>query len=242
MNEEPDPAHLLVVDDDLDIRDSLQEYLTASGFAVSVAKNAGAARRQISEQSFDLVLLDIMMPGEDGISLCRSILNQKATPVIFLSARSEDVDRVVGLEIGADDYLGKPFMPRELLARIRSVLRRTGGEEAVRDVEKRKFYEFECWSLDVAKRNLRRDDGVTISLSSSEFALLLIFVQRPGIVLSRDRILELSRADGIDIFDRSVDSQISRFRKKLEIDPKNPTVLKTVWGGGYVFAAEVKAL
>ena len=163
-------------------------------------------------------------------------------PVIFLSARTDEIDRIVGLEVGADDYICKPFHPRELLARIRSVLRRAERILSDPDLEKTRYMEFEGWAFDVARRALKRDDGLIVSLSSSEFELLKIFLARPQIVLSRERILELLHSGGTEVFDRSVDSQISRFRRKIERDPKNPEIIKTVWGGGYMFAAEVKRL
>ena len=146
------------------------------------------------------------------------------------------------MEVGADDYVCKPFNPRELLARVRSVLRRANGREREMTPEKTRYFEFDRWTLDTAKRTMTRDDGVIVSLSTGEFQLLMIFVARPQIVLSRERIVELSHAEGADVFDRSVDSQVSRFRKKVERDPKNPDIVQTVWGGGYVFAADVKKL
>ena len=237
-----EPEHILVVDDDRDIRDDLKAYLTEHGYRVSVGESAAAARRLIHVSTPDLVLLDVMMPGEDGISLCRSITQLLNIPIVFLSARADDIDRIVGLEVGADDYVAKPFNPRELLARIRSVMRRAKGSDGVRGGEKSRFFEFDRWTLDIARRTLKRDDGVIVSLSSGEYQLLTIFLARPQIVLSRERIVELSHAEGADVFDRSVDSQVSRFRKKIERDPKRPDIIQTVWGGGYVFAAEVKRL
>lgn len=234
--------HILVVDDDRDIREDLKIYLSEQGYKVTVGESAAAARRIMQSVTPDLVLLDVMMPGEDGISLCRSITRLINIPIVFLSARADDIDRIVGLEVGADDYVVKPFNPRELLARIRSVLRRAKGSDFARPVEKARYHEFDRWTLDVAKRRLRRDDGVIVSLSSGEFQLLTIFLARPQIVLSRERIVELSHAEGADVFDRSVDSQVSRFRKKIERDPKRPEIIQTVWGGGYVFAVEVKRL
>lgn len=234
---------ILVVDDDRDIRADLSDYLSAQGYAVETAENAASARRMLQSGQPDLILLDIMMPGEDGISLCRSIARLNQVPVIFLSAKTDQIDRIVGLEIGADDYVCKPFHPRELLARIRTVLRRI--EQPVSTTQHEggvRFYEFSGWTFDVARRALKRDDGLIVALSSSEFELLQIFLARPQIVLSRERILELMHSGASDVFDRSVDSQISRFRRKIEKDPKNPEIIQTVWGGGYMFAAEVKRL
>ncbi|WP_291075326.1 response regulator [Hyphomonas sp.] len=234
--------HILVIDDDRDIREDLKSYLGDNGFRVSTAENAAAARRAIHTEEPDLILLDVMMPGEDGVSLCRSIVRLTTIPIVFISARTDEIDRIVGLEVGADDYVCKPFNPRELLARIRSVLRRTNGHDRQMTPEKTRYFEFDRWTLDTAKRTMTRDDGVVVSLSSGEFQLLTIFIARPQIVLSRERIVELSHAEGADVFDRSVDSQVSRFRKKIERDPKNPEIIQTVWGGGYVFAADVKKL
>jgi two-component system, OmpR family, response regulator len=233
---------ILIIDDDREIRNDLKEYLRSHDYEVSAAENAVAARRMIQAEKPDLILLDIMMPGEDGLSLCRSLSRLIQAPVIFLSARTDQVDKIVGLELGADDYVCKPFDPRELLARIRSVLRRNRAEMVVAQAENERYFEFDRWTLDTARRSLRRDDEVMVSLSSSEFKLLTLFLQRPQIVLSRERIVELSHSDNVDVFDRSVDSQISRFRRKIERDPKNPEIIKTVWGGGYVFAAEVRRL
>lgn len=243
----PDPAttrpeHILVIDDDRDIREDLKSYLTENGFRVSTAENAPAARRAIHSEAPDLILLDVMMPGEDGISLCRSIVRLTAIPIVFISARTDEIDRIVGLEVGADDYLCKPFNPRELLARVRSVLRRSNGRDRDMTPEKTRYFEFDRWTLDTAKRTVTRDDGVIVSLSTGEYQLLMIFIVRPQIVLSRERIVELSHAEGADVFDRSVDSQVSRFRRKIERDPRNPEIIQTVWGGGYVFAADVKKL
>lgn len=236
------PTRLLIVDDNAELRADLRRYLEDQGFHVTEAASADGARRALHVEEPDLILLDVMMPGEDGISLCRSIARSKHVPVIFLSARTDDIDRIVGLEIGADDYVCKPFQPRELVARIRAVLRRSLRAELVASEEETRFFEFDRWTLDVARRRLKRDDGMIVVLSTSEFELLMIFLKRPSQVLSRERILELSRTDGSDVFDRSVDSQISRFRRKVEVDPKNPVLVKTVWGGGYMFGAEVKRL
>lgn len=242
MTQSFERPRLLIVDDDRDLREDLKQYLTIEGYDVTEAENASAARRALHAEEPDLILLDIMMPGEDGISLCRSLARSKPIPTIFVSARSDDIDRIVGLEVGADDYVSKPYNPRELLARIKSVLRRATGGSLLKGEEVTNLFEFDRWVLDLARRRLTRDDGVLISLSATEFQLLKVFLSRPNIVLSRDRILELTRIEGEEVFDRSVDSQISRFRRKLEIDPKDPQLIQTVWGGGYMFAAEVRRL
>lgn len=234
--------HILIVDDDRDIRDDLKLYLKDQGYRVSVAESAAAARRLIHIEEPELVLLDVMMPGEDGLSLCRDITKLTSIPVLFLSAKTDEIDRIIGLEVGGDDYICKPFAPRELLARIRAILRRSRGSPVHRLPEKTRYYQFDRWTFDTAKRHLVRDDEVVVSLSTGEFQLLTIFVARPHIVLSRERIVSLSHVDDAEVFDRSVDSQISRFRKKIERDPKQPDIIQTVWGGGYVFAPEVRKL
>jgi two-component system OmpR family response regulator len=236
-------GRLLVVDDDFDIRDSLSALLEREGFAVQVAADAAAARRLISLDPPDLVLLDVMMPGEDGMSLGRHIAELKSIPVIFLSARSGIEDRLAGFGVGADDYVCKPFSPRELLARIRVALRRSEPDSQVSaPVRETTFFTFDRWTLDVARRRLVRDDAVVFPLSASEFRLLKAFLDRPRFVLTRERLLELTRPDTGEVFDRSIDSQISRFRRKLERDPRSPTLLQTVRGDGYVFNAEVRRL
>ncbi len=238
-----DLPRLLVVDDDWNIRDSLKRFFTSQGFEVDTAENAMAARRKLHEQPPELVILDIMMPGEDGLSLCRSIAELKTIPIVLVSAKSEEIDRIIGLEIGADDYLAKPFHPRELLARVRAVLRRLEFSMQVSAPEdSNQFFEFDKWVLEVPKRRLRRSDGVIVPLSATEFALLMVFLRNPRTVLSRDRILDLTRISDSDVFDRSVDSQISRFRRKIESDPKDPSIIKTVWGGGYMFDTDVRRI
>ena len=235
-------AKLLVVDDILANRRLMQAKLEAKYYTVLLAENGQSALEMAREEQPDIILLDVMMPGEDGISLCSSIARLTHMPVIFLSALTDEVDRIVGLEVGADDYVCKPFHPRELLARIRSVLRRADRIPGDPDLEEMRYVEFAGWAFDVARRALKGEDGLVVSLSSSEFELLKIFLGRPQIVLSRERILELLHSGGTEVFDRSVDSQISRFRRKIERDPKKPEIIKTVWGGGYMFAAEVKRL
>lgn len=242
--EDAAPAQrLLVVDDDWNIRDSLKRFFTAQGFETDIAENASAARRKIHDTPPDLVILDIMMPGEDGLSLCRSIAELKTIPILLVSAKSEEIDRIIGLEIGADDYLVKPFHPRELLARVRAILRRLDASMNVQPGEDtRQFFEFGRWVLEVRKRRLRRDDGVIVPLSASEFQLLSVFLRNPRVVLSRERILDLTRVEDSEVFDRSVDSQVSRFRRKIEDDPREPRLITTVWGGGYMLDADVRRI
>jgi two-component system OmpR family response regulator len=212
--------HILLVDDERDIRDPLAQYLTKNGLRVTKAENAAAARQVLAAHAIDLVLLDIMMPGEDGLSLAGFIRATLGTPVILLTAKAEETDRIVGLELGADDYVVKPFSPRELLARIKAVLRRAGGEG----------------------RAVHAPDAEAFSFGRWEYNLLLAFVTHPKRVLSRDQLLDLSQGRELAAFERSIDNHISRLRRKVEEDPSDPKLIKTVWGGGYTLAAEVKRL
>ena len=234
------PTHLLLVDDEASLREPLAEYLTRQGFTVTEAASAAEARTVLRDHAPDLVLLDIMMPGEDGLSLCRHIAEIRAIPTILLTARGEATDRIVGLEIGADDYVVKPFEPRELVARIRSVLRRASkGSVAPADDE---LFEFEGWRLDPLKRRLIDPEGALVSISSLEFRLLLAFVQHPRQVLDRDRLLDMVQGREAHLFDRAVDNQVSRLRRKIEVDSRNPVLIQTVWGGGYLLATDVRRL
>jgi two-component system OmpR family response regulator len=232
--------HLLIVDDHHEIRDSLNAYLSRHGYRVSTADSAAAARKTLLTSAIDLVVLDIMMPGEDGLALCRSLRETTGMPIILLTALSEDTDRVVGLEMGADDYLTKPFNPRELLARIKAVLRRTHALPPQRQSLTRDTVRFDRWTLDVRRRELIGEDEVAVPLSTAEFLLLSAFLNHAHMVLSRDQLLDLTRGREADVFDRSIDNQVSRLRKKIEADPKRPTLIKTHWGGGYSFTAEVE--
>lgn len=236
--------HVLLVDDHRDIRETLARYLERHGLRVTVAEDAAAARRVLRLSAPELVVLDIMMPGEDGLSLCRHLRETTELPVIFLTALGEATDRVIGLEMGADDYVAKPFEPRELLARIKAVLRRSRSlpAEPARRRGASPRVEFDGWVLDMGRRELTGADGVAVSLSTSEFLLLEAFVRRPGLVLSREQLLDLTKGRAADAFDRSIDNQVSRLRRKVEIDPRNPALIKTVWGGGYSFAADVRDL
>lgn len=235
-------AHLLVVDDHREIRESLRDYLQRHGYRVSVAPEAASARKILAHSAVELVVLDVMMPGEDGLSLCRHLREATALPVILLTALGEDTDRVVGLEMGADDYLVKPFNPRELLARIKAVLRRTQALPPQSEAGEQQVLAFERWRLDLGRRELMDEQGVLVALSTAEFQLLRVFVRHPNIVLSRDQLLDLTRGREAQPFDRSIDNQVSRLRKKIERDPKNPTLIKTQWGGGYCFTAAVTGL
>ena len=232
------PTRLLLVDDEAALREPLAEYLTRQGFSVTQAASAAQARSLIKAELPELVLLDIMMPGEDGLSLCRHLADAHAIPTILLTAKGEATDRIVGLEIGADDYVVKPFEPRELVARIRSVLRRSakGGAVPAED----ELFEFERWQLDPLKRRLTDPEGAVVSISSVEFRLLLAFLEHPRQVLDRDRLLDMVQGREAHLFDRAVDNQVSRLRRKIEADPRNPTMIQTVWGGGYMLAADVR--
>lgn len=235
---EPTP-HILVVDDHRDIRDLLGKYLAKNGLRVSLAENAATARRVMKAAAIDLVVLDIMMPGEDGLALCRDLRATSSVPVILVTAMTEEMDRVVGLEIGADDYVTKPFNPRELLARIKAVLRRSNTVPQARDRLPGGRLRFGRWRLDSERRELIDEDGLAVALSTAEFNLLSAFLKRPGVVLSREQLLDLTSGRAAQVFDRSIDNQVSRLRKKIEADPKQPHLIKTVWGGGYLFAATV---
>lgn len=233
------PTRILLVDDEEALRQPLAEYLSRQGFAVRQAASAAEARSLLRDDTPDLVLLDIMMPGEDGLSLCRHLSETRAIPTIMLTAKGEAMDRIVGLEIGANDYVVKPFEPRELVARIRSVLRRAskGGSAATREDE---LLEFEGWQLDPLKRRLTDPEGAMVSISSVEFRLLMAFLEHPRQVLDRGRLLDMVQGREAHLFDRAVDNQVSRLRRKIELDSRNPTLIQTVWGGGYMLAADVR--
>jgi len=232
-------TRVLLVDDEPSLRQPLADYLVRQGFVVRQAEDAAKARAALIEETPDLVLLDIMMPGEDGLSLCRHLSEAKNIPVIFLTARAEATDRIVGLEIGADDYVVKPFEPRELVARIRSVLRRAAKQPGAGPDEDA-LYEFEGWQLDPLKRRLIDPEGTVVPLSSAEFRLLVAFLSHPRQVLDRDRLLDMVQGREAHLFDRAVDNQVSRLRRKMEADSRDPKLIQTVWGGGYRLAADVR--
>lgn len=232
--------HLLLVDDEAAIREPLGQYLQRAGFRISEARDAAEARKILGGGAIELVVLDVMMPGEDGLSLCRSIRENGDLPVILLTARTEETDRIVGLEMGADDYVLKPFSPRELVARIKTILRRAGSGSAPRDMQAAgTVYRFNRWTLRADDWTLTGADGVAIPLSTADFRLLQAFVTHPRQVLSRDQLLDLTQGREAHAFDRSIDNQISRLRRKLEDDARAPDLIKTVWGGGYMLAADV---
>jgi two-component system OmpR family response regulator len=230
------PIKLLLVDDEAALREPLADYLIRQGFVVTQAASAADARSYLRDDTPDLALLDIMMPGEDGLSLCRHLTEARSVPTIFLTARGEATDRIVGLEIGADDYVVKPFEPRELVARIRSVLRRAARGPA--DRQENEDFLFDAWRLDPLKRRLIDPEGAIVPISSAEFRLLLAFLEHPRQVLDRDRLLDMVQGREAHLFDRAVDNQVSRLRRKIEIDSRNPQLIQTVWGGGYMLAAD----
>jgi two-component system OmpR family response regulator len=234
------PDHVLVVDDDAEIRALLGEYLERNGFRVSLATDGREMRRALDSSRPDIVVLDVMLRGEDGLSLCRDLRAQSTLPVIMLTARSDEVDRIIGLEMGADDYLAKPFNPRELLARIKSILRRTRALPPARTDGRR--VRFDGWILDLAARQLVSPDGVVVALSSAEFRLLSVFVEHPSRVLSRTQLMDLSLGRDSTPFDRSIDVQVSRLRTRLRDDAREPRIIKTVRSEGYLFASPVERL
>lgn len=227
-------AHLLVVDDDLEIRQLISKFLRKHGFRVTGARDGREMREAMANAGIDLIILDLMLPGTSGLTLCREIRASSSVPVIVLTAKGEDTDRIVGLEVGADDYLAKPFNPRELLARIRAVLRRATAPDQLRAVTKE--IAFAGWRLDTMRRQLTSPGGVVVELSGGEYDLLIAFVEHPNRVLSRDQLLELARNRTSGAFDRSIDVQVSRLRRKLERED-SAALIKTVRGAGYLFTA-----
>ena len=238
MSKETAKPHLILVEDARDIREPLARYLRERGYRVTTAADAAVARHVMKNAAIDLVVLDIMMPGEDGISLCRYIREISQVPVILLTALGNEEDRIVGLEIGADDYLPKPFSPRELLARIAAVLRRTEASPPTPKEPGGTQISFGDWTLDTGFRQLTGPDGTVVPLSNAEFRVLAALLERPKTAFTRAQLLDhLGLGDEVT-YGRSIDNHVSRLRKKLEIDPSNPRYIKTVWGGGYVFALE----
>ncbi len=241
-SEAPKP-HILIVDDDAEIRDLLSRFLSKHDFRVTTARDGREMRQALQDWAFDLVVLDLMMPGEDGLTLCRQIRTDSSMPIIMLTAMGEEVDRIIGLEVGADDYMAKPFNPRELAARIKAVLRRVGGLTAAETPESRtQRLAFAAFQLDPTTRTLARGDKEPgdIPLTAGEYDLLIAFVDHPRRVLNRDQLLDMARGRAAIPFDRSIDVQVGRLRRKIEDDPKNPALIKTVRGGGYMFTAEVR--
>ena len=234
-------AHIVVVDDDADVRDAVSEYLRRNGFAVTEAEDGEALRKVMASRPIDLALLDVNMPGVDGLTLAREIRASGDAGIILLTANSDDLDKIVGLEVGADDYVTKPYNPRELLARVKAVLRRAskgGGATATmgREVQMGK-----C-RLNLDSRRLFEADGADVPLTAMEFDLLRTFAEHPRQVLSRDRLLDLAHNKDMEAFDRSIDTRIARIRRKLEVDPSKPDCIRTVRGGGYVYNPECRTV
>jgi len=232
--------HILIVDDDREIRDLLARFLDKHGMRVSAAADGREMHKVLEGSRIDLIVLDLMLPGEDGLTLCRNLRARSRIPIIMLTAMGEETDRIVGLEMGADDYLAKPFNPRELLARIKAVLRRAEQAPAAVQGDGGTMLEFADWTLDLERRELQRSGGVMVPLSGGEFELLAAFATHPARVLSRDQLLDLARGREAQPFDRSIDVQVSRLRRKIESDPQEPTLIKTVRNGGYSFTPSVR--
>ncbi|MGE5269222.1 MAG: response regulator [Thiohalocapsa sp.] len=235
-----DNGHILVVDDQQEICDVVEEYLTGEGYRVSTAHDGAGMRRVLSQAHVDLVILDLMLPGEDGLSLARALRSESTIGIIILTGRGETVDRIIGLEMGADDYLPKPFHLRELLARVKSVLRRVQSRSGEVAQPARARVHFAGWSLDLSSRELLSPSGEEVRLTTGEFDLLAAFVNNANQVLSRDRLLDLARNREAGPFDRTIDVQVGRLRRKLEDDPQNPTLIKTVRGSGYIFTPSIE--
>lgn len=239
-----DPEHhILIVDDNKDIRDLLGRFLRKHEFKVTTARDGYEMRECLNAQAVDLVVLDLMLPGDDGLKLCRELRAKSAIPVIMLTAMGEETDRIVGLEMGADDYVAKPFNPRELLARIKAVLRRTGAAGAHPDQPHTggRILGFSGWTIDLVRRELRSPDGALVELTTGEYDLLLAFAEHPQRVLTRDQLLDITRSRATPAFDRTIDVQVSRLRRKIETG-NSPPMVKTVRGMGYVFAVAVERL
>lgn len=232
--------HILVVDDDAEIRGLLNEYLTKNGYRVTAVSDGKGMKKAQNLGRVDLIVLDLMLPGDDGLALCRQIRTQGDTPIIMLTARGDQTDRIVGLEVGADDYLAKPFSPRELLARIKSVIRRARSLPENLKPEDARQLRFAGWALAINERNLVSAGGVVTPLSGAEYRLLRIFLQHPNCVLSRDQLMDLMQGRDTEAFDRSIDVQVSRLRRRLGEDAKEPVIIKTVRSEGYVLAATVE--
>ncbi|MFZ2403501.1 MAG: response regulator [Methylobacter sp.] len=232
-------THILVVDDDAEIRDLLSDYLRKNGYQVTGVADGKGMTAVLDREQINLVVLDLMLQGEDGLVLCRNLRAHSNIPVIMLTARGDETDRIVGLEMGADDYLAKPFNPRELLARIKSVLRRAQVFPENRSVEDTRYIRFGEWKLDVVARHLVAGDRLVVALSGAEYRLLKIFLEHPNRVLSRDQLLDLTQGRDTEPFDRSIDVQVSRLRQRLRDDAKEACIIKTVRGEGYVLATSV---
>ncbi|WP_024511097.1 response regulator [Bradyrhizobium sp. ARR65] len=234
--------NILVVEDDRETRALIAKYLRTNACNVTTAADGREMARAMTDHRVDLLILDVMLPGEDGLSLCRKVRAESTVPIIMLTARGEDVDRIVGLEMGADDYMPKPFNPRELLARIKAVLRRQAAARNAYAVEGATALSFQGWHIDFRLRELRNPAGARVAMTSAEFDLLRTFCERPGRVLSRDSLLDLTQGRSAGSFERSIDVLVSRIRRKIEPDPQEATLIKTVRSGGYIFTPRVEAV
>jgi two-component system OmpR family response regulator len=230
---------ILIVDDDAEISQLLQDYLERNGYRCITVADGPAMYAALDQEPVDLIILDVMLPGNDGLTLCRDLRTRSDVPVIMLTARGEDTDRIIGLEMGADDYLPKPFNPRELLARVKVILRRARGAIRVQFGEQLRRIRFADWQLDLTTRNLVSPRGVVIALSGAEFRLLKALLDRPNRVLNRDQLMELTQGQGAEALDRSIDVLVSRVRQRLQEDAREPRIIKTVRGEGYVLASAV---
>ncbi len=235
------PDHILVVDDDAEIRSLLTEYLVRNGLRATAVADGRAMWQALEAARIDLVVLDVMLPGDDGLTLCRNLRARSEIPILMLTARGEETDRIVGLEMGADDYLAKPFSARELLARVKTILRRARSLPANLRPDNARHLRFAGWLLDTVHRQLRSPEGVVTPLSGAEYRLLRIFLSHPNRVLNRDQLVDLTQGREADPLDRSIDVQVSRLRHRLGDDPREPRLIKTVRGEGYVLSAEVAA-
>ncbi len=233
---------ILIVEDNTELRGLISKYLKKDGYRISTAGNGREMLSILDKERIDLIILDVMLPGQDGLALCRNLRASSSKPVIIISAKGDELDKVLGLKMGADDYVTKPFSMAELSARIEAVLRRADSNSPVQSDTQHKGYQFSRWFFDLERRELIEDGDVIVPLSTGEFDLLNVFVQRPKRTLSRDQLLDLARGRDTTAFDRSIDTQVSRLRRKIEIDPRVPQIIKTVWGGGYIFAADVSRL
>lgn len=232
-------SRLLIVDDDVEILSLLKKFFLQHAYEVDLATHGEAMWAAIEHNRPDIIILDLMLPGEGGLSLCQKVRAQTTIPIVMLTAMGELSDRIVGLELGADDYLTKPFDPRELLARLRAVQRRAGEPKSLGREQTRPVITFAGWHLDVTCRELRSPQGVMIPLSGGEFDLLLVFLEHPQRILTREQLIDLTRGQGYDAYDRSIDVQVSRLRRKVEPDSKRPDLIRTVRNGGYLFTAKV---
>lgn len=230
---------ILIVEDNIEMSALVSKAFKKEGFRVVVVGDGRSMKKIIANERVDLIILDIMLPGEDGLTICRDLQATSSIPVIIVSAKGDELDRVLGLKMGADDYVSKPFSMLELIARAHAVLRRSSSDLSQHHQEGISRYGFGGWVLEISQRELVNPEGIVVPLSTGEFDLLLVLLQRPKRVMTRDQLLDLARGRDAQAFDRSIDTQISRLRRKLEQNPRDPKIIKTVWGGGYILSVEV---